>query len=455
MKAINIYSRVLMLFLFSGFALHLSAQKKDAYDFTVDGVKVIVQPSNNEIVEIQTIIKGGVQNYPANKEGIESLAISALTECGTAKDDKNTFKNKLDKVSARVGGYTGMDFASFNMNCIKMDFETVWPLYVDALTTPRFDEKEFDRIKQDAINNLKAQASQPDYAISKYAKSVAFAGKNYAKIPEGTEQTVKALTAAETKAYYSSILTKSRLVIVVVGELERANIEQKIAAMLKAIPAGKPFQQTKESYVPLKTSFVSEKKDFATNYIQAVSGGPLPGTADYNAFTLAMRIFYDRNFLEVRTNNGLSYAPYTYFDNGLSPSSNIVVSTKDPNKYIGVVTALIDKTKKTGFTEDELRNMKTSYLTRFYSQQETNSAQAASLAANEVLHNNWRRALTLTNDLKSVKVADINSAFNKYITKLTWVYQGNPEQVDPTLYTGEAPKTKLPESKVTVPEKKN
>ncbi len=36
-----------------------TAQKKDAYEMTVSGVKVIVQPSNNEIVEIQTIIKGG------------------------------------------------------------------------------------------------------------------------------------------------------------------------------------------------------------------------------------------------------------------------------------------------------------------------------------------------------------------------------------------------------------
>ncbi len=68
------------------------AQKGAAYETTVDGVKVIVQPSGNEIVEIQTIIKGGVQNYPANKAGIETLAFTALTECGTQKDDKNTFK---------------------------------------------------------------------------------------------------------------------------------------------------------------------------------------------------------------------------------------------------------------------------------------------------------------------------------------------------------------------------
>ncbi|MGH2648590.1 MAG: hypothetical protein ACRDE8_13520, partial [Ginsengibacter sp.] len=100
------------------------AQKNDAYQMTIDGVKVIVQASGNDIVEIQTIIKGGVQNYPADKAGIESLAMRALTECGTTKDDKNSFKNKLDKVSAEMSGYSDMDFASFRMNCIKSDFNT-------------------------------------------------------------------------------------------------------------------------------------------------------------------------------------------------------------------------------------------------------------------------------------------------------------------------------------------
>jgi predicted Zn-dependent peptidase len=424
------------------------AQENKAYEMNIDGVKIIVQPSGNEIVEIQTIIKGGVQNYSPGKAGIESIAISALTECGTLKDDKNSFKNKLDKVSARVGGSSQMDFASFNMNCIKNDFDVVWPLYVDALTTPLFDEKEFNRIKQDAINILRAQASNPDYAINQYAKQVAFAGRNYAKNPEGTEQTVKPLTSAETKSYYKSLLTKSRLIIVVVGELERSMLKQKISAMLAAIPAGKPFVLKKEAYTPVQSSFASQKKDFATNYIQAVTGGPLPGTEEYNPFTLAMRIFYDRNFLEVRTNHGLSYAPYTYFDNGLSPSSNIVVSTTDPNKYVGVIKNLISKTKKEGFTEEELKNMKTTYLTGFYYQQETNSAQAASFAINEVLHNDWRRALTLNDDFKKVTVADINNAFKKYVNNLTWVYQGDPQKADASLFTGIKTKEKLLPSKV-------
>src|SRR5687767_9305174 len=118
--------------------LTVFAQQDKAYDMMVNGVKVIVQPSGNDIVVIQTVIKGGVQNYPAAKAGIENLAINALSECGTAKNDKNSFKDQLDRVSAHVNGFSGKSYASFGLNCIKSDFDKVWPLYAEALLTPRF-----------------------------------------------------------------------------------------------------------------------------------------------------------------------------------------------------------------------------------------------------------------------------------------------------------------------------
>ena len=69
------------------------------------------------------------------------------------------------------------------------------------------------------------------------AKETAFKGKDYAKSPTGEEETVSKLTAAETKAYYSSILTKSRMLIVIVGELDRSVIEQKVKQLTEGIPA--------------------------------------------------------------------------------------------------------------------------------------------------------------------------------------------------------------------------
>lgn len=415
---------------------------------TVNGVKVIVQPSGNEIVEIITVFKGGVQNYPAEKAGIESLAITALTECGTKNDSKNSFKDKLDKVSAEMGGSAGMDYSSVTLNCIKSDLDQVWSLYVDAITVPVFDTTEFSRIKQDAISGLKSQASRPDFSISKMAKETAFNGRDYAKSPTGEEETVSQLTAGETKAYYSSILTRSHMLIVIVGELDKSVIEQKVKQLTESIPQGKEVKLNRYSYVPAKNTFTDQKKALATNYIQGITSGPQPGTADFNAFVIAMRIFYNRQFLEVRTNNGLSYAPQTRFNPGLSPYTTIQVTTTSPDKYIGVMDNLLEKTHGEGFNAEEVKNTKTVYVTSFYYQMETNSAQAASLALNEVLFNDWRRSLRINEDMKKVSVEDANKAFNKYVKDITWVYQGDTSRVTPSLYTDSPGDMKVPESKI-------
>ena len=429
----KLIQRAILLIAFST-PLLIYAQTNKAYEMNINDVKVIVQPSGNEIVVVQTIIKGGVQNYSADKAGIESLAMTGLTECGTMKDDKNSFKNKLDKISAQVSGDTRMDFATFSLNCIKGDFETAWPLYTDAMISPRFDPKEFSRIKQDAINNIRASESNPDNAVNKMARQTAFAGKNYAKEPQGTVETVTKLTPEETKKYWQSIFTKSKMVIVVVGDVDKSIIENKINEFLSKVPAGSPFKLKEESYSPSANTFSPKERENATNYIQGITGAPLPGTPDYNAFVLAMRIFSTRHFIEVRSKNGLSYAPGSWFSQGKTPYANFFVTTTQPDKYIAVARNLIDEVKKDGFTEGELKNEKTGYLTGLYYRQETNEEQAAALATNEVVHNNWKRAIEIKDQINKVTLQDANNAFKKYITNITWVYQGDPKKVNSKLY---------------------
>jgi zinc protease len=437
-----------IIFLITCF-ISASAQNKPAYEMMVNGVKVIVQPSGNEIVQVLTLFKGGVQNYPADKAGIEDLAITALTECGTKNDSKNAFKDKLDKVSAEIEGTAGMDYSYLTLNCIKSDLDQVWPLYSDALTVPLFDSAEFDRVKLNAINKIKSRGSRPDFAISKMGKETAFKGKDYSKSPYGEESIVSKLTPSETKSYYTSIMTRSRMLIVVVAELDRSAIEQKVKELTANIPEGNAVKLNRYDYAPVRNTFTEQKKSVATNYIQGVAGGPQPGSSEFNAFVIAMDIFSDKQYLEVRTNNGLSYAPQAFFVGGLTPYTVFRVSTTNPDKYIGVMDQLIEKTHREGFSSDEVKNSKMGYVTAFYSKMETNAAQAASLALNEILFNDWKRSLRINEDLKKVNAEDVNKAFNKYVQELTWVYQGDTSKVNPALYKAMPSNPKLPNSKVS------
>jgi predicted Zn-dependent peptidase len=140
-------------------------------------------------------------------------------------------------------------------------------------------------------------------------------------------------------------------------------------------------------------------------------------------------------FLEVRTNHGLSYAPSAYISSGLTPYSVMYVTTKDPDKYIAVARNLVDNIKKNGFPADDVKNMKNTYATYQYYDNETNESLCSLVASNELLQGDWRKAFTLKEDLHPVTPADVNKVFNKYVSNFTWVYQGDAKQVTPKLFT--------------------
>lgn len=426
-------------------SLTAGAQQAKPYEMLVNGVKVIVVPSGNEIVQVDMMIKGGVQNYAAGQTGIERLALRALTECGTQKRDKNAFKNALDDVDAQMFGAAGRDASRVSLNCIKGDFEAVWPLYVEALTMPKFDETEFARIKQEAVTQLRQQESNPDFALQKMAMETVFKGMDYEKMANGTVDNIQKITAASAKAHLASILTRSRVFFVVVGDVDKADLQKKMTALIAKIPQGKPFVLKRTAYVPRQNSFVSQQRDVATNYIMGISAAPAPDSKEYYSGLLASRLFYQKAFLEVRTNNGLSYAPSAGINMGLTPYSTLYVTTKEPDKYIAVARTMVDQIKKDGFPADDVQNTKNGYTTSFYSTNETNGALASIVGSFELLQGDWKKAFTLTKDLQAVKPAEVNQVFNKYVGNFNWVYQGDPTKVNPTLYT--QPETPKPAEK--------
>ena len=224
------------------------------------------------------------------------------------------------------------------------------------------------------------------------------------------------------------------MLVVVVGDLPRETIENYVKIMLDGIKMGAPFEMKKSFFRVYNNSFKAEQRDLATNYVEGVTGGPQLDAPDFDAFNLAMQIFYDRHFLDIRTNNGLSYAPQTWFESGATSVAKISVSTTDPNKYIKVFEKLVDSTKKHGFDQSELANMKVTYLTGFYYKNETNYAQAYSIMDNEIERGDWKKSLQIMQDVKKITLDDINTAFNKYIGNIVWVYQGDPKKVNPVLF---------------------
>ncbi|MGZ8549189.1 MAG: hypothetical protein ACXWV2_00950, partial [Chitinophagaceae bacterium] len=58
----------------------------------------------------------------------------------------------------------------------------------------------------------------------------------------------------------------------------------------------------------------------------------------------------------------------------------------------------------------------------------------------------WKKSLTIKDDIKKVNLVQMNDAFKKYVNNISWVYQGDPKKVDAKMYT-QKQTPKIPEER--------
>ena len=403
-------------------------EDQKAHEIMVNGVKVIFKPSVKEIISVRLFIKGGTANYSKDQEGIEDLALTVASEGGTKTKTKTEFNSALEKIGTSISSSSSLDFSEVSMTCVKEFWEPSWNLFAEAITAPRFDEKEFSIIKERAIAAAKEAEAKPDEYLKNKALQNTFSNGNYSKIPSGTVQSLEKLTLQQAIAHYNSILGKQNCFLVVVGNMSEADLKQKVNAAFAALGAGKSLK--KEPRFEFKPTANIENRDIATNYIRGTMNAPSANEKEGIPMMLAMAILGDRFFVELRTKRSLSYAPSAFYATSAMNNPYVVyyISSTDPKQSLQVMIEEINKVKNQGFKEKELKDMKESYLTNHFLKLETNDSQTMSLGMSEVA-GDWRKAETFMEEVEKTTIDDLNVVFNKYSASINWTYLGKESAV--------------------------
>ncbi len=420
--------RVLLVIIFSFILLNAFAQNM-ATTFDVDGIKVIWKPTTKDIIHINMYYRGGVFNYPADKAGIENLALAAATECGTKKYPKDAFKDEQDAFGIEIGGSSGYDYGTISLNCISKYFNEGWNLFADAITRPVFEGKEFGLLKEKVISSVKQNESNPDDRINQLSVQHAFIGTPYAINPLGEEKTLSQLRDQDIKNYYyNQLFNKKRMFIVVVGNLSKEELISKIKASFSTIPSKIYTPASYKIPVFASNDVASEERKLATNYITGAFYAPNMNAPDYVAYKLAISTLGERLFKEIRTKRNLSYAPAAYSTNRKMPFGMVYVSTTNPKAAVQVMTDELKKVKKEGFTENELRDAKSGFITSNYMKEESTSAIAASLGNAEIV-STWKMVEEMPGKVAKVTLKEVNDSL-KPIKGIKWTYLGDKKLMD-------------------------
>ncbi|MEO6682841.1 MAG: pitrilysin family protein [Ginsengibacter sp.] len=425
MKRFNIPFSIILLLIIS---IHTYAQK--AEKFEVQGITVIMKPTVKDIINVNVYFKGGVTNYPEQKAGIENLALSATTECGTASYPTNVFKDKADKYGIILSGSSSFDYGMISMNCIGKYFNEGWDLLSSAVKNPVFNEKDYGLLQQKVLADIKNSDSDPDNKLSKMGVENAFKGTPYATDPKGNLNAVNSISAKEARDYYfNTLLNKKRMLIVVVGKISKQDIIHKIQNAFQKIPTKTYTEYTYRIPEINSNTLFTEPRKLATNYIMGIFNAPLFTSDDYAANRLAIAAFSDNLFKEIRTKRNLSYAPYAFSQQFEIPYSYMYVSTTDPKASAEVMVNEINRLKSEGFSQKEFDDIRNLFITMNYMKEESTDRMASSLGQSELL-GNWKMDEEFIRKIQKITPADMTRVFKKYIHGINWNYLGDESAAD-------------------------
>lgn len=400
-------------------------------EFDVDGLKVIYKNTGKDVISARLFITGGTANYTIDKEGIEALAYAIAIKGGSVSAPKSEFLRLAENLGTVFDSDASLDYGEMNMLCLKDAWNDSWKLFADAIMHPAFTESEFNTKKEQYISYAKQNEADPDEKLYDLTLSTSFKGKNYEKNPYGSPEALSGITLNEIKDFYSTNVCKKRAFLVIAGNVDENDVIEKVRSTLANLPEGTaPVLETAAKIEEPAQDIID--RNISTNYICGIMSGIPWDSPDAIAMMVAMDIMYDKYFVELRTKRGLSYAPAAYMNGNAitNPYSAFYITTDHPKDALNIMVDIINDVRKNGFTEEELKDTKDSYLTTYFMRLENASSQALNLGRWN-LRGNLKAFENFEQLVNSVSVQDINRVFTGNTGNIKWTYLGDPTKVSP------------------------
>jgi zinc protease len=205
----------------------------------------LIQDSSVPVFALSfAFLDAGSAGDPAGKEGLAGLAAALLTQ-GAGPLSATQFSDRLRDTATSLNFSSGRETVGGSVRALTANAAQAAELLRLALTAPRFDTADVERLRAGRIAGVRQEATSPRAAASQLWWNRAFPGAPFARPPLGSESGLAAITAADLRAFAASRLSRARLTVGAAGALNAAQLgallDQAFAAQPAAAPAPVPL----------------------------------------------------------------------------------------------------------------------------------------------------------------------------------------------------------------------
>ena len=196
-----------------------------------NGLKIYgVTQSEVPLVQFSITVKGGLLLDNPSKVGVANLVSSMMME-GTKKKSPIELEEAIDELGAYINMYTGNESIVLQANCLASNFDKVYKLAEEILLEPRWDEKEFARIKQETIEVLNRNKANPSIVASDVYRKLVYGNHILSNSTLGTEQSVNEITIDDLKNYYNNYFSPAVAFAAIAGDVKKEAVEKTFASL--------------------------------------------------------------------------------------------------------------------------------------------------------------------------------------------------------------------------------
>lgn len=180
-----------------------------------------VQDATVPLIAMEYAFAGGAAQDPAGKPGVASMVAGLLDESAGEFDSK-TFHERLERRAIELSFSAVRDQFRGSLRMLKDNRDEAFDLLRLALTQPRFDAPDIERIRAQTMSSLRRETSNPGSIASRQFMQTAFGDHPYGRPTNGTLVSVPTINVDDLRAYTSHIVARETLHIAVVGDIEPA-----------------------------------------------------------------------------------------------------------------------------------------------------------------------------------------------------------------------------------------
>jgi len=401
--------------------------------YNVDGIRVIHRfVGSGDIVVANLYLLGGVRQVNAANAGIELLLLEA-GERGTRTYSRDRLRRSMAQLGTGITTQVGVDWSRIGLRATRETLDSTWNIMASRIAEPKFDETELGLIRSQLVAGVRQREDSPDSQVEFLADSFAFKGHPYELSPTGTVTSLSSITSQDLQRYQDTQIVKSRMLLVVVGNMDSAHVQRLVRGTLAKLPAGNYRWSLPDTLPRSRAGAITVDRSLPTNYILGLYPGPRADSPDYHALRIATAILSGQLFSEVRSRQNLTYAVDAPFIERAVAAGGLYVTTVSPDRTLEVMRReLLDL--QTGTVEPRgLERLILQFITQYFLDNESGAQQADFLARAELYYGDYKRADRFVDELRAITPTDIQRAAVRYMRDVRFVYIGDARQAQAAL----------------------